>query len=117
MPLVSSTIPNLVGGISQQPAHLRLTNACQDMLNTWPSIVSGMQKRPPTRHVANIGSALTSGACGYLIERNETYRYLTILENGDLKVLDLNTGSFQTVNFPNGNTYLSAASPVNTFLS
>jgi len=115
MPLVSSTIPNLVGGISQQPAQLRLTNACKDMLNTWPSIVSGLQKRPPTRHVANIGSALTAGACGYLIERNENYRYLALLENGDLKVLDLNTGSFQTVAFPNGKTYLNAASPVDAF--
>lgn len=115
MALVSSTIPNLVGGISQQPAQLRLTNACEDMLNTWPSVVSGLQKRPPTRHVANVGSALTAGACGYLIERNENYRYLAILENGDLKVLDLNTGSFQTVAFPNGKTYLNAASPADAF--
>jgi len=115
MPLVSSTIPNLVGGISQQPAQLRLTTTCEDMQNTWPSIVSGLQKRPPTRHVANIGSALSAGACGYLIERNETYRYLALLENGDLKVLDLNNGSFQTVNFPNGKAYLNASSPADSF--
>ena len=115
MPLVSSTIPNLVGGISLQPDELRLTNTCEDMLNTWPSIVNGLQKRPPSRHVANIGAALTSGACGYLIERNETYRFLTLVENGDLKVLDLNTGSFQTVAFPNGKAYLNATSPVDSF--
>lgn len=115
MALVSSTIPNLVGGISQQPAELRLTTACEDMVNTWPSIVSGLQKRPSTNHIASLGAALASGACGYLIERNETYRYLTIVEDGDLKVLDLNTGSFQTVNFPDGKTYLSAASPVDSF--
>ncbi len=115
MALVSSTIPNLVGGISQQPPALRLSNTCQDTTNSWPSIVSGLQKRPPTRHVANVGSALTNGACGYLIERNESYRYLVVMENGDLKVLDLNTGSFQTVNFPDGKTYLNATSPVDAF--
>ena len=115
MALVSSTIPNLVGGISQQPAALRLTTACENMLNTFPSIVSGLQKRPPTRHVANLGTALSSGACGYLIERNEAYRYLVLVQNGDLKVVDLNTGSYQTVNFPNGKAYLSASSPVDSF--
>lgn len=115
MPLVSSVIPNLIGGISQQPPALRLTTACENMINTYPSIVNGLQKRPPTRHIANLGTALTSGACGYLIERNESYRYLAILENGDLKVLDLNTGTYQTVNFPDGKTYLTAASPVDSF--
>jgi hypothetical protein len=115
MPLVSSTIPNLVGGISQQPAALRLTTACQDMLNTWPSVVNGLQKRPPTRHVANVGTALAGGACGYMIERNENYRYLVLMQNGDLKVLNLNDGQFQTVNFPNGKAYLNASSPVDAF--
>ncbi len=115
MPLVSSTIPNLVGGISQQPPALRLSNTCQATINSWPSIVSGLQKRPPTRHIANVGSALTNGACGYLIERNESYRYLVVMENGDLKVLNLADGTFQTVNFPNGKGYLSATSPVDAF--
>lgn len=115
MPLVSSTIPNLVGGISQQPAELRLTNTCEDMVNTWPSIVGGLQKRPATQHVANIGTALANGAIGYLVERNQSYRYLVIVVDDDLKVLDLNTGSYQTVNFPDGKAYLNAASPVDSF--
>jgi hypothetical protein len=115
MTLISATIPNLVGGISQQPPALRLTTSCEDMVNTWPSIVSGLQKRPPTRHIANIGTALSAGACGYLIERNEDYRFLAIIENGDLKVLDLNTGSYQTVTFPNGKAYLNTPSPVDAF--
>jgi hypothetical protein len=115
MGLVASTIPNLVGGISQQPPALRLTTACENMENTWPSIVSGLQKRPPTTHLANVGSALSAGSTGYLIERNESYRFLAVLQNGDLKVLDLNTGEFQTVTFPNGKAYLNAASPVDDF--
>jgi hypothetical protein len=115
MSLVSSTIPNLVGGISQQPPALRLTTACEFMENTWPSIVSGLQKRPPTLHLANLGEALSAGATGYLIERNEDYRYLVVLQDGDLNVLNLNTGEFETVNFPNGKAYLNAASPVDEF--
>ena len=112
MGLVASTIPNLVGGISQQPSALRIPTACEYMENTWPSIVSGLQKRPATNHIANIGSALGAGATGYLIERNESYRFLALFEDGDAKVLDLNTGQFQTVSFPNGKDYLASASPV-----
>lgn len=115
MSLLAGTIPNLVGGISQQPPALRLTTACEDMTNTWPSIVNGLQKRPPSQHVANIGSSFGDGATGYMIERNENYRYLAVVEDGDLKVLNLNTGAFETVSFPDGKTYLSAASPVDTF--
>lgn len=115
MPLASGTIPNLVGGISQQPPALRLSTTCQDMTNSWPSIVNGLQKRPPTRHVANVGTALSGGACGYMIERNEGYRYLVVMQNGNLSVLNLNDGSYQTVTFPDGTSYLAASSPVDAF--
>ena len=116
MALISSPIPNLVGGVSQQPPALRLSTTCERMENAWPSIVSGLMKRPATEHVANTGLNLAGGgAAGYLIERDDTYRYSVIITNGDLKVIDLNTGSQQTVDFPDGKTYLNAASPVDSF--
>jgi len=115
MSLLAGTIPNLVGGISQQPPALRLTTACEDMTNAWPSIVNGLQKRPPTEHVASLGSAFSSGATGYMIERNDDYRYLAVVENGDVRVLNLNTGVFETVSFPDGKSYLTASSPVDSF--
>ena len=115
MTLVSNTIPNLVGGISQQPSALRLTTSCESMINAWPSIVNGLQKRPPTRHIANVGATLSNGVCGYMIERNTSYRYLALITNGDIKVLDLNTGAYQTVSTPDGKVYLQAASPVDAF--
>lgn len=115
MPLVASAIPNLVGGVSQQPAPLRVATACENSENAWLSIVNGLQKRHPTTHVANIGLTLADGATGYLIERNENYRYLAVFENGSVNVLDLNDGTFQTVNTPDGTGYLAATSPVDSF--
>lgn len=115
MPLVASSLPNLVGGVSQQPAALRLSSAAQAMENAWPSMVSGNQKRPASVFVNKPAMTISGGVSGYLIERDPTYRYAVILTNGDLKVLNLNTGALETVTFPNGKTYLNATSPVDSF--
>lgn len=115
MALISGSIPNLVGGVSQQPPALRLATTCQSLINAMPSVVSGLMKRPSTEHIGNLSLTLPNGAAGYLIERNASYKYVTFIAEGDLKVLDLNTGTFATVNFPDGKSYLAATSPVDTF--
>lgn len=59
--LVSYALPNLIGGVSQQPAALRVPNAHEEVINSWPSLVSGLQKRPGTQVVAKFDvSLLTS---------------------------------------------------------
>lgn len=116
MGLYASSIPNLVGGVSQQPAALRLSTTCERMENAWPSVVSGLMKRPPSQHVASInGLNVTDGLAAYIIERDDTYRYMATIANGDLQVFNLSTGTSQTVTFPNGKSYLTASSPVDNF--
>ena len=58
--LVSYSLPNLIGGVSQQPPALRVPNAHQEVINSWPSLVSGLQKRPGTRVVAKFDVSLLS---------------------------------------------------------
>lgn len=114
--LVSGSIPNLVGGVSQQPPALRLPTTCERMENAWPSVVSGLLKRPPSQHIASIAGLNTAnGVAGYLIERDPSYRYVVGIAGGDLKVYDLNTGSAQTVTYPDGKAYLASTSPVDDF--
>lgn len=115
MPLVSSSLPNLVGGVSQQPAALRLSSSAEEMENAWPSLVAGNQKRPASDFISKPGLTISSGVAGYIIDRDSTYRYKVILTNGDLKVLDLLTGAIQTVTFPDGKSYLAASSPSDSF--
>ena len=59
MPLVSTTIPNLINGVSQQPAALRLASQAEAVVNCMSSPVEGFKKRPPMNHVARLftGSA------------------------------------------------------------
>lgn len=115
MPLVASNIPNLIGGVSQQPQSLRLPTSCAELVNAWPSVVTGNNKRPPTEFIAKLPITVDKGAVGYLIDREGSYRYIVVVTNGDLKVYDLN-GVAQTVTFPDGKAYLSEALfPVDSF--
>jgi hypothetical protein len=54
MPLISKTISGLHGGISQQPADMRIDNQCEDMENCVPSLVDGVYKRNPTVFLATL---------------------------------------------------------------
>jgi hypothetical protein len=103
--------------MSQQPASMRLPNMCEGMVNGWPSVVSGLQKRPPTRHVANLNTTFQSGTAGHIIDRDDSYRYLVAVQNNSLKVVNLNTGAVEPVTFPNGTGYLNTGglAPVDTF--
>lgn len=54
MPLKNTVISNLFGGVSQQPAGIRLDNQCEELINAYPSIEDGLVKRPPTELIANL---------------------------------------------------------------
>lgn len=114
--LISGSIPNLIGGVSQQPDALRLTNTGAVVENAWLSVVNGLGKRPPTEHLANTPIGTDSrNMIGYLIDRDETYRYIVVISGTTLRVFDLD-GVEQTVHFPNGTAYLtSALDPVDAF--
>lgn len=56
MALVSKSISNLIGGVSQQPDAIRFDNQCDAQDNAYPSVLDGLTKRPPTEHVGNLGS-------------------------------------------------------------
>ena len=112
--LVSSSIPNLVNGVSQQPFVARLASQCEEQINMVSSVVDGLTSRPPIRHVAKIASAPYLTAFTHLIDRDLAERYVVVIAAGDLKVYDL-AGAEKTVSFPNGKAYLNALSSDKAF--
>lgn len=116
MPLVSSSIPNLVNGVSQQPSTLRLASQAELQENGLSTVAQGLKKRPPTKHVKRLGPAITGSAYIHTINRDTNEHYEVIITNGDLKVYDID-GNEKTVNFPNGKTYLNSTDPATTFRS
>lgn len=98
MPLITSPIPNLIGGVSQQPAVVRASNEAETILNAVPSPVEGLMKRPPTEHIALVTDGTSPRVVPaseplfvHMIERDETYKYLLVVQyNGTADIYDLN---------------------------
>ena len=55
--LVSSSIQNLLNGISQQPDTVRLPNQSAVQENGLSDVVFGLGKRPPTEHIKKLSAA------------------------------------------------------------
>ncbi|HHK0424572.1 TPA: hypothetical protein ACQQIU_002744 [Pseudomonas aeruginosa] len=113
MSLISTTIPNLVNGVSQQPYAMRLASQCEEQINAHSSVVEGLRKRPGTRHLAKLPN-IAGNIFIHTINRDAVEQYIVIIQNGNLRVFDLN-GTEKTVTFPDGKTYLSSASPAEEF--
>lgn len=112
MPLITQEIKNLKGGISQQPDLLRFPDQGQEQVNGFSSEVRGLQKRPPTVHIARLGNSLGTKPLVALINRDEVERYYVVYHpNGaGISVYDMD-GNQYTVNAPNGFSYLDTPEP------
>lgn len=110
MPLVSSTIPNLINGVSQQPAALRLASQAEVVINCMPSPVEGLKKRPAFNHLKQIfaGSAGSGRPFFTVVDRDGANRWGVLLQDQAIKVFGLD-GTLKTVTTPNGVSYLDVA--------
>lgn len=112
MGLISSSLPNFVNGVSQQPFTLRLASQGELQENGFSTVSQGLKKRPGTKHIAKISDPPLSGMGAFIhvINRDEQERYVVAILLGDLKVWDM-AGNEKTVKFPNGKNYLRSDSP------
>lgn len=79
MALVDRTIPNLWGGVSQQPDGIRQDNQCAEQINAWGSIISGLKVRPNTDFVEELQDYdFPSLPKVHVIERDSSERYIVI---------------------------------------
>ncbi len=89
---------------------MRIPTSCEDMVNGWPSFVSGLSKRPPTEWVASIPnstSSLFNNVSYNLIEYADGSKYILVLGSGVVKLFDMN-GVEQVVSIEEGSLeYLS----------
>ena len=115
MSMISSAIPNLVQGVSQQSPSLRLSSQAEVQENAFPSLVEGLSKRPPLEYVAEMSASTTTGNFTHLINRDVNERYFVFINDANqVKVYDL-TGTEKTVTYPDGTSYLASTDPVADF--
>ena len=86
MPLITTSTPNMLGGVSQQPAELRFPEQCEEQENGLATVIEGMHKRPHTEHLGVMPNAPSGLSYWHLINRSISERYAVGISDGDLKV-------------------------------
>ena len=114
MTLISSTIPTLIGGVSQQPFNIRLPSQCEAMENCFPSVVEFLRRRPATRNIAHIIPRKVADTSVHIIDRDMAEQYVVVCAENDLFVFDIH-GNRKTVNYPQGKAYLTTQNPSTDF--
>ena len=79
MALVSSSIPNLINGISQQPAEIRLPSQGERQVNGLSSVARGLEKRPGTEHQSRIATTSITDSFIHSIRRDREEEYTMVL--------------------------------------
>ena len=95
---VSQRIPNLLGGVSQQPDSLKLPGQLTQANNCLPDPTYGLLKRPGLKLVSALANATADGQW-FSIFRDTQEQYIgQFSPAGDLRVWNALTGAQMTVN-------------------
>lgn len=114
--LVSSSIPNCISGVSQQPWNVRLPSQAEEQINCFSSVSDFLKRRPATRHVAKITGEMADDLFLHAIDRDSRERYLVLVSRTGVRVFTLE-GKEMTVRLDgSAKEYLAAAeSPATDF--
>ena len=101
---ITTAVPNLIQGVSQQSPTVRFPGQCEEQNNALPSVTEGLTKRPPARLIKKLGSVAEEGDFVHFINRSDTERYVVTLQNrtrgdnrGVLRAFNLATGNEATI--------------------
>ena len=87
--LISTSIPNLLNGVSQQPNTVKLPNQSVLQENGLSDIISGLGKRPPSEHIAKLNTDTFTNSKVHIINRDSSEQYVVLVNDQNLKVYDL----------------------------
>ena len=103
---ITTSVPNLIQGVSQQSPRVRIPGQCEDQLNAFPTVTKGLTKRPPARLIKKLTDAnvFNKGDMIHFIERSATERYVVVIEHrsqsdrqGVLRAFNVDTGAEATI--------------------
>ena len=100
MAAVSQKIPNLLGGVSQQPDPVKLPGQVREAENVYLDPTFGCRKRPGSELVAQLSIDVPRDARWFPIFRDNSERYAVAVYNDPglrVRVWDLNQGTERTV--------------------
>lgn len=119
MGAVLQKIPNLLGGVSQQPDPVKLPGQVREAENVYLDPTFGCRKRPATQFIGELATDLPSDTRWFPIFRDVNERYAVALYkdgSGDtqIRVWDMQTGLERTVTADATATAYLAADSLNS---
>jgi len=109
MPLISDTIANLIGGVSQQAENLRFSNTANELINAFASPVSGLQKRHAAEFVGEMNAfggtadlSFDNRTAVHFIDRDVVERYVLLADSNGIKAFDADTADAIEVEYVGG---------------
>lgn len=118
MALLNTSLPNLIGGVSQQPDSIRFEGQCEEQTNAISSVVDGLSKRPNTKHIAKLlSSAIAANSFVHFIDRDDNEKYVVIHDGTALRIFNINDGTQCTINgqstfTPASSSYLDVSNAI-----
>ena len=83
---MNRSIPNMFNGVSQQPPALRLPSQANIQENGMSSVVDGLSKRPPTKHLAKLSDSSATNVFIHTINRDKFSQYVVLLDGTNINV-------------------------------
>lgn len=98
MAAVSQKIPNLIGGVSEQPDQLKLPGQLRSCTNFYPDPTFGLAKRPGLQGIRTLSNTLGNGVWFPILRDSEEKYICQIGRGGAVRIWDADSGIEQTVN-------------------
>jgi hypothetical protein len=99
MPLINTSVPNLIQGVSQQPDASRFAGQCEEQVNALSSVADGLKKRPNTRHIARLlTTAVDEDSFVHFINRDVAEKYVVIHNGSTIEAWNILDGTKCEIN-------------------
>ena len=108
MPLINTSVPNLIQGVSQQADIIRYVGQCEEQENALSSVSDGLSKRAGANHIVEVTqNKIKQDSFIHFVDRSATERYVIIHTGDYLYAYNLFTGSpasiwYNTVEYTDG---------------
>ena len=124
MPLINTSVPNLIQGISQQPDSARYAGQCTEQENAMSSVLEGLVKRPPAEFLGKLfdytgvteNEALDKAFIRF-IDRDDQEKYVVIISSDNLRIFripDASTSQASEASIEFGGTTYTTGVPLSS---
>ena len=104
---ITTSVSNMIQGVSQQSPKVRFVGQCEEQINALSSISDGLKKRPCTRVITAIGEDVINPTdYVHFVNRSEDERYAVVLNSTVARAFNLVTGQEATINGVTGGSEL-----------